>query len=121
MKTILQTPRVLLREFVSEDVDALAKILSDPVTMRHYPVPFDRAGVEQWISRSQQRYRDDGVGLWAMESLKTREVIGDCGIIVQHVDDECSTKSDTTCAATFGDKASLPKPPSLAAIGASRT
>ncbi len=88
MKTILQTPRVLLREFVPEDVDALAKILSDPVTMRHYPVPFDRAGVEQWIFRSQQRYRDDGVGLWAMESLKTREVIGDCGIILQYVDDE---------------------------------
>jgi RimJ/RimL family protein N-acetyltransferase len=47
--------------------------------MRYYPAPHDRAGVEQWIERNRQRYRDDGVGLRAMELKQTEEMIGDCG------------------------------------------
>jgi [ribosomal protein S5]-alanine N-acetyltransferase len=85
---ILQTPRVLLREFNAEDADALERVLSDPETMRHYPAPYDRAGVEQWIARNRLRYQDDGVGLWAMELKDTRELIGDCGIILQQVEGE---------------------------------
>jgi len=77
-------------------------VLSDPETMRYYPAPYDRAGVEQWIERNRQRYQDDGVGLWAME-LKTmqdsevpdsnvqnevKKIVGDCGIILQEVEGE---------------------------------
>jgi len=61
---ILQTPRLLLRELTPQDADAVAQVLSDPETMRHYPAPYDRAGVEQWIERNRQRYQNDGVGLW---------------------------------------------------------
>src|SRR5271166_2026283 len=64
--TILQTARIQLREFTPKDADALALVLSDPQTMRHYPAPYDRAGVAQWIERNRQRYQNDGVGLWAM-------------------------------------------------------
>ncbi len=85
---ILQTPRLRLREFTPPDADALAQILSDPETMRYYPAPYDRAGVEEWIERNRQRYLDDGVGLWAMELTKTKELIGDCGIILQQVEGE---------------------------------
>jgi ribosomal-protein-alanine N-acetyltransferase len=70
--TILQTPRLLLREFTPQDADALALVLSDPETMRYYPPRFDRAGVELWIERNRQRYQDDGVGLWAMELTKSQ-------------------------------------------------
>ncbi len=110
---ILETSRLLLREFTPQDADALGKVLSDPETMRYYPAPYDRAGVEKWIARNIQRYHDDGVGLWAMEldsslcgadtlvragsrdAASTRagppaphELIGDCGIILQHVEGE---------------------------------
>jgi ribosomal-protein-alanine N-acetyltransferase len=90
---ILETTRIRLREFTAEDADALALVLSDPQTMRYYPAPYDRAGVEQWIERNRQRYRDDGVGLWAMELKKTHaaeppEMIGDCGIVCQQVKGE---------------------------------
>ncbi len=37
--TVLQTPRLQLREFTPEDADALALVLSDPETMRYYPAP----------------------------------------------------------------------------------
>jgi len=87
-KGVLQTARLLLREFISQDADALALVLSDPQNMRYYPAPYDRAGVEQWIERNRQRYQDDGVGLWAMELTKTQQIIGDCGIILQEVEGE---------------------------------
>ncbi|MGA8540421.1 MAG: GNAT family N-acetyltransferase [Terriglobales bacterium] len=85
---ILETSRLRLREFIRSDADALALILSDPETMRYYPAPYDRAGVEQWIERNRQRYQNDSVGLWAMELKKTREMIGDSGIILQQVEGE---------------------------------
>lgn len=88
MRTILETPRLILRELVPADADAIALILSDPETMRYYPAPYDRAGVEQWIDRNRQRYFHDGVGLWGMVLKETGELIGDCGIIRQEVDGE---------------------------------
>jgi [ribosomal protein S5]-alanine N-acetyltransferase len=83
---ILETERLLLREFVSEDVDALAAVLSDPETMRFYPAPLDRAGVAAWIERNRQRYADHGHGLWAMVLKSSGKVIGDCGLTRQTVD-----------------------------------
>ena len=88
MTTILETPRLVLREFVPEDADALARVVCDPKTMRYYPAPCDRAGVEQWIERNRRRYENDGVGLWAMVLKATGEMIGDCGIIRQQVESE---------------------------------
>jgi RimJ/RimL family protein N-acetyltransferase len=86
--TILETPRLILRELVPEDSEPLALVLSDPETMRYYPAPFDRSGVEQWIVRNRSRYRADGHGLWGMVLKETSELIGDCGLIRQEVDGE---------------------------------
>jgi [ribosomal protein S5]-alanine N-acetyltransferase len=83
---ILETPRLILREFSPTDVDALARVLSDPETMRFYPAPFDRKGVEGWIARNQRRYAEDGHGLWAMVLKTNGELIGDCGLTLQEVD-----------------------------------
>ena len=83
---ILETPRLRLREFLSEDADALACILTDAETMRYYPTLFDRTGVEDWIARNRRRYEANGHGLWAMILKSTGEFIGDCGVTVQPVD-----------------------------------
>ena len=83
---ILETSRLILREFSEEDVDALALVLSDPETMRFYPAPFDRAGVEDWIARNRRRYTEHGHGLWAMILKSSGELVGDCGLTVQSVD-----------------------------------
>ena len=83
---VLETSRLILREFRTDDADALALVLSDPETMRFYPAAYDRAGVENWIARNLRRYADDGHGLWAMILKATGELIGDCGLTVQDVD-----------------------------------
>jgi len=84
--TILETERTLLREFVPEDVDALARVLSDAETMRYYPAPYDRQGVIDWINRSRWRYTAEGHGLWGMILKSTGELVGDCGLVQQMVD-----------------------------------
>jgi ribosomal-protein-alanine N-acetyltransferase len=83
---ILETSRLILREFRLDDADALARVLSDPETMRFYPAPCDRAGVEDWIARGIRRYAEHGHGLWAMVLKASGEMIGDCGLTVQNVD-----------------------------------
>jgi ribosomal-protein-alanine N-acetyltransferase len=83
---ILDTPRLILREFSPNDTDALGRVLSDPETMRFYPAPLDRLGVEEWIARNRSRYAKDRHGLWAMILKTTGELIGDCGLTVQSVD-----------------------------------
>jgi RimJ/RimL family protein N-acetyltransferase len=83
---VLESPRLSLREFQLEDLDALAAILSDRETMRYYPMSFDRAAVADWIQRNRTRYANDGYGLWAMILKSTCELIGDCGLVRQSVD-----------------------------------
>ena len=83
---ILETERLQLREFIPQDADALATVLSDPETMRYYPAALDRAGVSAWIERNRRRYADAGHGLWAMVLKSNGEVIGDCGLTPQNVD-----------------------------------
>jgi ribosomal-protein-alanine N-acetyltransferase len=83
---VLETQRLVLREFQFEDLDALTAILCDPETMRYYPMSFDRAEVADWIQRNRTRYANDGYGLWAMILKSTRELIGDCGLVRQSVD-----------------------------------
>jgi RimJ/RimL family protein N-acetyltransferase len=85
---ILETPRLILRQFVPEDADALSQVLCDSKTMRYYPAPLNRTQVSEWIERNRRRYQEEGVGLWAMVLKSTREMIGDCGIIRQQVDGE---------------------------------
>jgi len=86
--TILETKRLVLREFVPSDADALALVLCDPETMKYYPASIDRDGIQQWIERNLRRYAEDGVGVWAMVLKTAGEIIGDCGIIRQHVEGE---------------------------------
>jgi ribosomal-protein-alanine N-acetyltransferase len=86
-KSIIETSRLLLREFVWTDSEALAAILSDPETMRYYPAPFTGSGVEEWIDRNRKRYAIDRHGLWAMILKSSGELIGDCGLIRQKIDD----------------------------------
>lgn len=88
MSVILETRRLALREFVYEDATALARVISDPETMKYYPAPFDLPGVDAWISRNLARYQKDGTGLWAMILKTSNELIGDCGIIHQDVEGE---------------------------------
>ena len=82
---MLETSRLILREFVPTDANALELVLSDPHTMRFYPARLDRGEVEQWIARNLARYRRNGHGLWAMVLKSSGELVGDCGLTLEEV------------------------------------
>ena len=81
----LETRRLFLREMDEADFDALYAVLADPHIMRHYPHPFDEAGVRGWIDTNRQRYRIFGFGLWAVCLKGSGEMIGDCGLTMQNI------------------------------------
>lgn len=85
-RVILETPRLQLRELVPDDLDALAKVLSDPITMQYYPKPYDRQGIIDWIERNRRRYQEHGHSLWGMVLKSSGELIGDCGLAMQSVE-----------------------------------
>jgi RimJ/RimL family protein N-acetyltransferase len=68
------------------DLDGIHAVLGDPVSMQYYPAPFTREQSRRWIEWNLGHYRDDGYGLWVLESKATGELVGDCGLIPQTID-----------------------------------
>ncbi len=87
MRAKLETERLLLRELEPDDLDALIEVLGDPDAMRYYPAPFDRDAVASWIDWARRSYTDNGFGLWAVERRSDGRFLGDCGPMLQHVED----------------------------------
>ena len=88
MKIILETKRLILREMTIDDFDALKKVISDPINMKYYPKPYDDEGVTRWINWCMSSYEKYGFGLWAVIYKETGEMIGDCGISMQPIDND---------------------------------
>lgn len=85
---MIETERLLLREYTRDDFDALFEIVSDPETMAHYPAPFDEERTRRWIEWNLENYAQYGFGLWAVVLKETGEFIGDCGLTLQNIDGE---------------------------------
>lgn len=85
---VIETERLILREYTPEDFDTLYEIMSDPETMQHYPKPFDEERTKGWIEWNLKNYKEYGFGLWAVVLKKTGGFIGDCGLTIQNIDGE---------------------------------
>ncbi|GAB4437038.1 MAG: hypothetical protein OHK0015_29430 [Chloroflexi bacterium OHK40] len=83
---VLATRRLLLREFLAEDEEALAPIFADREMMRFYPEPFTRERTRAWIARAMRLYRERGYGLWALIRRDDGLFLGDCGIVPQQIE-----------------------------------
>jgi len=116
---VLQTERLVLRPFVADDLEPLHEILGDAETMRFYPAPFTLEDTAHWIERNQRRYADDGFGLWAVQERSTGAFVGDCGLTIQLVEGNPSSRSAGTFGAIDGVRGSPPRQASAAAIGRS--
>ncbi|MDE6906048.1 MAG: GNAT family N-acetyltransferase [Lachnospiraceae bacterium] len=85
---VIETERLILREYNRDDFNALFEIVSDPETMQHYPAPFDEQRTKEWIAWNLENYERYGFGLWAVVRKESGEFIGDCGITIQNIDNE---------------------------------
>jgi len=85
---MIETERLIFREYQDDDFDALAQIICDSETMIHYPKPYDENDVKRWINWNKDNYQKYGFGLWVLILKETGEMIGDCGLTIQNIDNE---------------------------------
>ena len=85
--TVTSTPRLLLREFTPDDIDALAPILADPEVMRFsLSGPETREQTASFITWCQEQYAGRGFGLWAVVHIGDGQLIGYCGLSEWEID-----------------------------------
>jgi RimJ/RimL family protein N-acetyltransferase len=86
-RVIINIERMVLREFVKSDVDALFQILSLPEVMQFSPtgaLSFDMSAAK--IQGFIDSYQEYGYGKWAVIHRETGRLIGYCGIAVEEID-----------------------------------
>lgn len=88
MNKIMETERPVLREMEKEDFAALCKIIQNKEVMYAYEGPFSDDEVKEWLERQFERYQQYGFGLWAVVHKGNGEMIGQCGLTMQHWNDE---------------------------------
>lgn len=78
----LTTTRLTLRPFTDQDVDPLHQILSVPGVLRYFPktAPPSRDQVQRLVDGQLQHWAEHGLGWWAVEPRRGRELIGWCGL-----------------------------------------
>ena len=82
MQVITETKRLIIREIVSTDIDAMLELHSDPEVHRYLGnnTITSRKQLIEIIDLLRQQYIDFGVGRWAMISKRTNEFIGWTGL-----------------------------------------
>ncbi|NJL05854.1 MAG: GNAT family N-acetyltransferase [Chloroflexaceae bacterium] len=83
---MISTARLHLRQLDLADLDALYAIWSDPQVMASYPAPYTYPQVQRLHKeRCLDSYATHGWGLWGVVQRDTGTMIGDCGLLLQHV------------------------------------
>ena len=86
MRDELETPRLRLRRWRSDDLDVLARWHVDPELMRHMGKPlFTREEMREDIERYQEHWAKHGFGLWAAEEKESGALIGRVGLAYHRV------------------------------------
>jgi RimJ/RimL family protein N-acetyltransferase len=79
MSTLLETERLVLREFTADDVDNLVELDADPEVIRWTPDDVrSREEVEQQVLPYYRRFyvETPGFGFWAVDEKATGEFLG---------------------------------------------
>ncbi|MGB5318046.1 GNAT family N-acetyltransferase [Eudoraea sp.] len=81
MKTILETDRLMLREFILDDAQKIFSLNSDPEVTRYTgDLPFKSEKEATLFLSNYQDYKKYGFGRWAVLDKKTKLFLGWCGL-----------------------------------------
>jgi ribosomal-protein-alanine N-acetyltransferase len=86
MSIILETHRLVMRELVDADVDALAAVYADPETMRFFNGPRSRDAAARQIEVCRRAYARGGFAFLATIHRADDAFIGRCGLLPQLVE-----------------------------------
>ena len=86
MRDQLETPRLLLRRWRPNDVDALGRWHVDPELVRYMSKPsFSCEEMEADLERYESHWEEHGFGLWAAEEKASGELVGRAGLAYHRV------------------------------------
>jgi [ribosomal protein S5]-alanine N-acetyltransferase len=75
----METSRLILREFLQSDLQALAPILADPLVMKFSTMGrYSTSQTEKAIDNFIDSYKQFGFGLWAVVLKESYRLIGYC-------------------------------------------
>jgi len=87
MGKILETERLILREFEDSDVEALKSVLGDEKVMEFsLNGAMDEIQIKEFIVKSKARYENDKTGVWAAELKSSGKLVGGIGLPFQEVE-----------------------------------
>ncbi|MBN8827717.1 MAG: GNAT family N-acetyltransferase [Sphingobacteriia bacterium] len=76
----LETPRLILREWKEQDIEAFVKINQDPKVIKFLRGALTLEEAKAFIIGANMGILDNGFGLWAAELKETKELIGFIGL-----------------------------------------
>lgn len=76
----IETGRLLLRRWRAADRKPFAAMNADPEVMRYFPTTRDRATSDALVDLIEQRFEDQGYGLWALERRADGQFLGFTGL-----------------------------------------
>ena len=68
---MLQTQRLILRNWQSSDLEPCAQMNSDAEVMKFFPASLSRQESDQLVERIEDHHQIHGFGLWAVEERST--------------------------------------------------
>jgi RimJ/RimL family protein N-acetyltransferase len=66
----------------SRDIEPFANLNADPRVMEFFPATLSHAETEAMISKIEEKFHQQGFGLWAAELRETKNFIGFIGLNV---------------------------------------
>lgn len=85
---ILETKRLILREWRQDEEPLLATFLGDEAVMYAYEGAFDNEKIADWLQWNLTLYQEKSYGLWAIERKSDGKIIGECGLTDQKINDQ---------------------------------
>jgi len=76
----IRTDRLLMRRWRHRDRAPFAALNADPEVMRYFPAPLDRVTSDTAVDRFEDRFEQNGFGLWALERLEDGAFLGFTGL-----------------------------------------
>jgi RimJ/RimL family protein N-acetyltransferase len=81
MKAIINTPRLILREFDVSDAHSFYELNSDSLVMKYTgDLEFKSVDESRALIENYSAYRDSGYGRWTVIQKETGECLGWCGL-----------------------------------------
>lgn len=79
-KPIIQTERLILRQWCEEDLEPFAMVNADPRVMEYFPAVLSREESDQMMKRMQTKIKERGWGWWAVSLKAEKKFIGFIGL-----------------------------------------